>query len=394
MNENGGRTATRILCMEDDAGIGRLLEKKLERAGYAVDLAADGGEGLDLYDKDRHEVVILDQQMPVHTGLDVIKHMARRGPLPPIIMITGAGSERTAVEAMKLGAGDYVIKDVDGRFLSLLPTIIERLLRQRRLAEEKEQAEQAIRRYAAELEVRNREIDAFAHTVAHDLKNPLHLISGYAYLLEADYASKLDEVGRECLHAVTQSVDKMAGIIDALLLLSSVQREEVELVPVDTAPLVHSALDRLRHPIKKTAAEITMPDEWPACRGYGPWIEEVWVNYISNAVKYGGRPNGGPPPRVELGYDVGDDQIHFWVRDNGRGLTEEEQGKLFREFTRLEGASADGHGLGLSIVRRIVNKLGGDVGVESAEGQGSAFSFTLPVVAPDGGPCEETAEGD
>ena len=118
------------------------------------------------------------------------------------------------------------------------------------------------------------------------------------------------------------------------------------------------------------------------------------MNYMSNAVKYGGRPNEGVPPRVALGYDVGEDQIHFWVRDNGRGLTEEEQGKLFREFTRLEGATADGHGLGLSIVRRIVNKLGGDVGVESAEGQGSTFSFTLPVAAPDDGPCEETAAGD
>jgi len=378
MNETGGRTATRILCMEDDPGIGRLLEKKLERAGYAVDLAADGGEGLDRYDEDRHDVVILDQQMPVHTGLDVIRHLARRGSLPPIIMITGAGSERIAVEAMKLGAGDYVIKDVDGRFLSLLPTIIERLLRQRRLEEEKEQAERAIRRYAAELEVRNREIDAFAHTVAHDLKNPLHLISGYAYLLEDDCASELDEVGRECLQAITESVEKMAGIIDALLLLSSVRRQEVQVRSVDMPPLIDSALNRLRRPITTADAEITVPEGWPACRGYSPWIEEVWVNYISNALKYGGRPDDGVPPRIELGYEEDDGCVRFWVRDNGRGLTEEEQGKLFREFTRLEGARAEGHGLGLSIVRRIVNKLGGEVGVDSERGRGSTFSFTLP----------------
>jgi signal transduction histidine kinase len=377
--------------MEDDAGIGRLLQKKLERAGYAVDLAADGGEGLDRYDEDRHDVLILDQQMPVHTGLDVIRHLARGGPLPPIIMITGAGSERTAVEAMKLGAGDYVIKDVDGRFLSLLPTIIERLLRQRRLQEEKEEAEQAIRRYAAELEVRNREIDAFAHTVAHDLKNPLHLITGYAYLLEEDYAPELDAVGRECLEAITQSVDKMAGIIDALLLLSSVRREEVRLKPVDMGPLISSALNRLRRPITTADAEITVPEEWPACRGYSPWIEEVWVNYISNAVKYGGRPADGVPPRIELGYEEDDGCVRFWVRDNGRGLTEEEQERLFREFTRLESASADGHGLGLSIVRRIVNKLGGEVGVESAEGRGSVFSFTLPAVPSNNPRGEEDA---
>jgi two-component system sensor histidine kinase/response regulator len=100
----------------------------------------------------------------------------------------------------------------------------------------------------------------------------------------------------------------------------------------------------------------------------------VWANYLSNAIQYGGRP-----PRVELGVtEQADGMVRFWVRDNGPGLTPEEQARLFTPFTQLAQVRARGHGLGLSIVRRIVERLGGQVGVESEIGRGSAFTFTLP----------------
>jgi signal transduction histidine kinase len=132
--------------------------------------------------------------------------------------------------------------------------------------------------------------------------------------------------------------------------------------------------------IGRFRAEVALPDNWPVALGYGPWIEQVWVNYLSNAIKY-----GGEPPRVELGADASGDaglsqgRVRFWVRDNGPGLGEEEIGRLFVPFTRLDQARAQGHGLGLSIVRRIVEKLGGGVGVESEPGEGSLFYFALPL---------------
>jgi len=108
--------------------------------------------------------------------------------------------------------------------------------------------------------------------------------------------------------------------------------------------------------------------------GYAPWIEEVWVNFISNGLKYGGNP-----PLLELGSDATDaDMIRFWVRDNGIGIDAASQSELFTEFTRLDKVRAQGHGLGLSIVHRIIKKLGGYVGVESGPGEGSMFYFTLP----------------
>ncbi len=148
----------RILYMEDDPGLAHLFKKRLERAGYAVDIARDGEEGLAMYATGAYDVVAVDQAMPIHDGLEVIRILASRGPLPPTIMITGTGDEQSAVEAMKLGAGDYIVKDVEGGYLGLLPTVIKRVLHQRRIFEEKQRAEETLR----ESEEKFRKISASA----------------------------------------------------------------------------------------------------------------------------------------------------------------------------------------------------------------------------------------
>jgi two-component system sensor histidine kinase/response regulator len=109
--------------------------------------------------------------------------------------------------------------------------------------------------------------------------------------------------------------------------------------------------------------------------GYAPWVEEIWVNYISNAIKYGANP-----PHIEIGADPQTDGevLRFWVRDHGPGLTPEQAAQLFTPFVQLHQVKATGYGLGLSIVQRIAERLGGTVGVESQPGQGSLFFFTLP----------------
>jgi len=167
----------------------------------------------------------------------------------------------------------------------------------------------------------------------------------------------------------------MRNIIRELLLLASVRKAEIEITPLeDMAGIVAEAQQRLDYMIEEYKAEIILPEAWPVALGYGPWIEEVWANYISNAIKYGGQP-----PRIELGTDSQESgMIRFWIHDNGLGLTPEEQSRLFAPFTRLDQVRAKGYGLGLSIVQRIVRKLGGQVEVESKLGQGSTFSFTLP----------------
>ena len=240
---------------------------------------------------------------------------------------------------------------------------------------------EALRRQTIELQARNEELDAFAHTAAHDLKGPLGYMVGFAKVLEQDYAELPDAELCRYLHTIARSGHRMGNIIDALLLLASTHKlEEVELEPLDMASIVDDVQQRLAYMIEEYRAEIILPDAWPVALGYGPWVEEVWVNYFSNAIKYGGQP-----PRVEFGADQPADQpmIRFWVRDNGAGLTPEEQKRLFTPYTRLDQVRTKGYGLGLSIVRRIVEKLGGEVGIESQVGQGSVFSFTLPAVTGD-----------
>ena len=246
---------------------------------------------------------------------------------------------------------------------------------------ERARVEQALREYAVELEARNEELDAFAYAVAHDLKGPLNVMTGFAHLLETSFDHMSPQQIQESTQAISRGGRKMTSIINALLLLARVRREEIEMAPLDMGVIVREAIDRLAHEIDESKAEISSPEEWPKAMGYAPWVEEVWVNYLSNAIKYGGQP-----PNIELGASVeGGGMVRFQVRDNGPGLSAEEQARLFTPFTRLHRVKAEGHGLGLSIVERIIYNLVGEVGVESAgfPGQGSTFYFTLP--AADGG---------
>lgn len=247
--------------------------------------------------------------------------------------------------------------------------------------EERMEAEAILQRRTTALEIRNAELDAFAHTVAHDLKNPLTAIFGYASLLRNRRQQMDEETQDRYLDVVAQNTRKMTTIVDELLLLASVRaKDDIEGVPLEMGRIVAEAQARLQYLVEELEGEIQVPEHWPVALGHPPWVEEVWANYISNALKYGGRP-----PRVELGFSIVDGRargpaIKYWVRDNGPGLGPRDQAALFTPFERLHQARAEGHGLGLSIVQRIVQKLGGQVGVESSgqAGEGCTFYFTLP----------------
>jgi signal transduction histidine kinase len=268
-----------------------------------------------------------------------------------------------------------VVDTAVNRFATSDKTLLELLANSAAIAIDNAGLVAALRQQTAELQSRNEELDAFAHTVAHDLKGPLGPLIGYAEILEKDHDRLPGDEVRDYLHTISASTQKMNNIIEELLLLAEARQSQVEIGPLDMQCLIAESLKRLGPMIEEYQAEISCSSSWPTVLGYGPWVEEVWVNYISNAIKYGGQP-----PCVELGATTqSDSRVCFWVRDNGAGITPEAQARLFTPFTRLAQARAKGHGLGLSIVRRIVEKLGGQVGVESdATRLGSVFSFALP----------------
>ncbi|HTP08442.1 MAG TPA: histidine kinase N-terminal 7TM domain-containing protein [Anaerolineae bacterium] len=256
------------------------------------------------------------------------------------------------------------------------------------------QAEAELREYTAKLEARNEELDAFAHTVANDLKQPLTALISYSQSLKRSVRNIPADQIDAALDKITGSGEKLADIVDALLLLSQVRLvEELRLVPLDMSAIVAGALERLSTLQAECHAEVTLPDHWPTALGHGPWVEEVWVNYLSNAFKY-----GGAVPRIELNaYMQGDDtstgvltdapegasvstpdqrpMVRFWVRDYGPGITPEQRAEIFAPLSQ---SAAGRRGLGLSIAQRIVTRLGGEVGVASQSGRGSLFWFTLP----------------
>jgi PAS domain S-box-containing protein len=245
---------------------------------------------------------------------------------------------------------------------------------------EYKRAEIALRQYASELKAQNEELDAFAHTVAHDLKNPLGALTGIADFLEERHARFSDEKLEFYLQEISRSGRKATNIVDELLLLSSVRKQEARLRPLNMAEIIAEARQRLYDMIIEYEAEIVEPGSWPTAWGYPPWVEEIWVNFLSNGIKYGGQP-----PHLILGATPQEDNmVRFWIQDNGPGLSADDQARLFAPFTQLHQVQAQGHGLGLSIVRRIVEKLGGRIGVESQgiPGQGSLFFFALPVTPP------------
>lgn len=222
------------------------------------------------------------------------------------------------------------------------------------------------------------ELDAYASTVAHDLKDPLGLVITGSEFLAENYALLSENALETALVAVLRGARRMHNIIESLLLLAGVRgRRQAAVELLDMAAIATHALERLTLMIESYRAEVIVPDTWPAALGYGPWVEEVWANYVSNALKYGGQP-----PRVELGATAHrDGMVRFWVRDNGPGIAPEDQNRLFTPFAQLDETPVRGHGLGLSIVKRIVERLNGEVGVQSEPGEGSVFSFTLPGVS-------------
>lgn len=223
-------------------------------------------------------------------------------------------------------------------------------------------------------------LDAYARTVAHDLKNPVGVISGYVELAQMKLGSATSEDharAQEYMEKAQQSTKTMLNIINSMLLLATLRdNETLSLELIDMENSLKSVLERLAFEIQRTGAEVHISGPLLPAMGYRSWVEETWLNYLSNALKY-----GGTPPNIHISSNPDPyhpDRVQYSVRDNGFGLTSLEQANLFREGRRLERHSEiEGHGLGLTIVRQMVERMQGRVMVESAPGAGSTFSFAL-----------------
>jgi signal transduction histidine kinase len=234
---------------------------------------------------------------------------------------------------------------------------------------------EALRQQSIDLQQSHEQLNTFASALTDDISEQVRLIIVLTQMLQEDHATMPDEKLSEYLDTIAVKGRKIADVIDELLATQTAPPQEVEeeITPLDMGDIVDAVLERLVYLIEQHQAEIILPESWPVALGYAPWVEEVWANYVNNGIKYGGRP-----PRVELGFDEDESTIYFWVRDNGPGLSPEAQMKLFAPSAQRGRVHNTQYGLGLALAQRLVEKLGGQVGVESELGEGSYFYFTLP----------------
>lgn len=369
-----------ILIVVNSTNTLGVLFDYLKGFGFKVMVASDGESALATVEHIKPDIILLDMALPGMDGFETCRQLKANEITKniPVIFIMAQANTMDKLRGFALGAVDYITKPIQSEeVLARLKTHLTLQHLQLILAERNARLQTEI----TEREKLIEELNAFAHTVAHDLKNPLGVTISYAMFLQKYHAKLAEEELQKRLDIIVRNGQKMNNIIDALLLLASVRIEEIASQPLNMAEIVAEVQSRLAFMIEEYQAEVIVPDAsaWPTAWGYAPWIEEVWTNYISNAIKYGGQP-----PRLELGGAVVvEGMAQFWVRDNGGGLSPAEQAQLFIPFTRLSQANVEGHGLGLSIVERIVEKLGGMVGVEGegVSGRGTVFSFTLPQIS-------------
>ncbi len=361
----------RVLIAEDDYLVSKMINGLLVKIGYTVvGKAPDGLKAIEMTQSLKPDVVVMDIKMPEMDGIEATQHIYETCPTP-VVVLTAFETRELLEKASAVGIGAYLVKPPKSPELERAITIAMArfgdMMELRRLNTQ-------FRHLNAQLKAHNEDLETFSHTMAQDLQNPLNQITEHVNVLAKE--AMLPDDLHPRLESVGQLSRDVSNIISELQLLASVRKAEITTAPLEMAQIMQAVQKRLAPLVAKYQAEITLPDKWPTALGHAPWIEEVWVNYVSNALKYGDRP-----PRLQLGATTNTEGIiSFWVQDNGRGIILEEHVDLFIPFTRLARIRPEGYGLGLSVAHRIIQKLGGQVRVESKTGHGSVFVFTLPAV--------------
>ncbi len=233
-----------------------------------------------------------------------------------------------------------------------------------------------LQEHAAQLEFANKELEAFSYSVSHDLRSPLRAIDGFARILSEEHSKELTEEGGRLLGVVRDNVKKMGCLIDGLLEFSRMGRHELRFSNIDMTSLVQSAFEELRQSTSDLKVDFKL-ESLPSAYGDSVLLRQVWVNLISNAMKYSMKKSD-PSIHIYSREEAG--EIVYVIKDNGVGFDMQYVSKLFKVFQRLhEQSDFEGTGVGLAIVQRIINRHGGNIWVQSQSNEGTTFYFTLPI---------------
>jgi len=377
----------RILVVDDEKEIRDFLYKALSRlGGFRVELAETAEEALQKIEKDPFDLVLTDLKMPKMDGLQLVTEIAKLKPEILTVMMTGHGTIDSALEAMKRGASDYLMKPLN---------LDELIIRIQKVLEEKQRFVR-LKDFANQLERANQElkkIDAikseFVSVASHELRTPLAAIKNAVQLVLKGKTGEINENQVKFLSMAERNIDRLTNILNNLLNLSKIESGKIELKFENIAlkgliELIASSL-RPQADGKPILIEVEVPEQLPGVYGDPEKIEQILTNLIGNSIKF--TPDGGKilitaePLSKDKRGGFGD-MVAVSVKDTGVGIPSEHLEPIFEKFHQVEGSlhrSVSGTGLGLAITKGLVEAHQGKIWVESEVGKGSTFTFTLPI---------------
>jgi signal transduction histidine kinase len=380
--------SARILVVDDEELIRKALCETLQLEGHVAVGCQSGPEALEHLRRpgSGFDLILTDLMMPGMDGITLLRHACQHDPLLVAVMMTGVGTVATAVEAMQAGALDYILKPF--RLFDAMP-VITRALAVRALRVQNRALERQVREHAAELELKNQELEAFSYSVSHDLRAPLRRIEQFSERLASEHGTRFDPAARHLLERIGANTALMSKLIDDLLQLSQVTQGPLTITEVDLSAEAQAVIDTLRaqEPERMVSVRIAPDLTWRADPGL---TRIVLDNLIGNAWKYTART-----PAAVIEIDRMPSHPETWyIRDNGVGFDMVRADRLFRPFQRLNPQGEfPGTGIGLSLVARIIARHHGTIRAEGAPGRGATF-FISPGPTPEpSGPIATRASG-
>jgi two-component system sensor histidine kinase/response regulator len=378
-----------ILIVDDTPVNVAVLAEHLVSHGFSVMVAQDGEEGIERAQFAPPDLILLDVMMPGIGGFETCRKLKAHEATKniPVIFMTALSDIDDKITAYKLGGVDYVTKpfhaeEVLARInthLSLQAMRRQLQAQNRQLQQEiavRQQAEAVLAQRSDELVRSNAELEQLAYVASHDLQEPLRMVASYLQLLEQRYGGKLDADAHEFIGFAVDGAKRMQALIDDLLSYSRVGTKAKPLQAIDGDAALKVALHSLRLAIEESGAQIQCAT-LPRVRGDALQLAQLFQNLLTNAIKF----RGERAPRIEVRVEADNGFWRFEVEDNGIGIAAEYFDRIFVMFQRLHNRSKyPGTGIGLAICKRIIERHGGRIWVESTPGQGSVFKFTLPQI--------------
>jgi signal transduction histidine kinase len=360
-------TRPRVLVVDDNADLREYISALLA-PGYAVTTAIDGLQGLASAQETPPDIIVSDVMMPGLTGTDLVRELRAdpRTASIPIILISARAGQEAAVAGLDAGSDDYLVKPfAAAELLARVRTHVQLALKRRE--------------WISELQAANRELDAFTHSVAHDLRAPLRGINGMAEILFESKLPQLDAEGQKFLRYIYDSGTRMSQLIEDLLKLSRTTRGELIRQPLDLSELVREVFRQVRGSNPDRQVDFIVADG-VRVEADSRLLRAALENLLGNSWKFTGKQTAA---RIEFGIDGAQGAPVYFIRDNGAGFDMTYAAKLFGVFQRLHSAAEfEGTGVGLATVQRIITRHGGRIWAESAVNQGATFFFTLGPTPP------------